>query len=705
MYKLTSLLLALLCPIISFANEVYSIKGLVTDNENRPMPGAHILVSGTSLGVASAPDGSFLIDNLPSGTYTLNTSFAGYNTEYITIQVPSEEPVLINLRPAVYNINQIVVTGTRNPKPLKDSPVLTQVLTTGSLEAADMPEVATALENTLPGIEFSYGAYGSNINMFGLSGNYVLFLRDGNRLAGENNGNIDYSRLTLLGTDRIEIVRGASSVLYGSNAMAGVVNIISAPQMDPVSVEIYSRQSNFNTNLTEAKAGFKLGDFVSRTTYKYNHTDGYDLNDLAYDGRTLERTTTHRLAQQFRWTPGHRLEMEAAGSIFKSHVDASLPLRNNKLNDDKDIVIGGKYHINRNSTLEAVWHYDNYRIFEKENQDLSLQYDNRYQNARLTGDIKINNSTRLVAGVEYQEEALEAPRNRIYDKIYNHEQVGYAQSEFTVNPNFTLTAGFRVNFISDHGSHTTWQSAAMYKAGAVTLRANVGTGYRAPTLKEKHMVYQAPTSFPIYVYGNPDLQPETSLYTAVSAEVSFTSLNFSVNVYRNSVREMIIEVMRPYNPSQDPVMDYYYENIENAEIKGVELIFLWKPVNRIIVRGGYGYTHSHDLKIDRQLTGSRKHNGNINVNYGFRHKYLSAINLQGNYYGAMTRSIYDQDTGEETTDDLDHFTLWKALITVKAAQPLSIQFGVDNIFNFTDPETFATFSPGRTFFVSARFSL
>lgn len=228
MYKLTSLLLALLCPIISFANEVYSIKGLVTDNENRPMPGAHILVSGTSLGVASAPDGSFLIDNLPSGTYTLNTSFAGYNTEYITIQVPSEEPVLINLRPAVYNINQIVVTGTRNPKPLKDSPVLTQVLTTGSLEAADMPEVATALENTLPGIEFSYGAYGSNINMFGLSGNYVLFLRDGNRLAGENNGNIDYGRLTLLGTDRIEIVRGASSVLYGSNAMAGVVNIISA---------------------------------------------------------------------------------------------------------------------------------------------------------------------------------------------------------------------------------------------------------------------------------------------------------------------------------------------------------------------------------------------------------------------------------------------------------------------------------------------
>jgi outer membrane receptor protein involved in Fe transport len=71
----------------------------------------------------------------------------------------------------------------------------------------------------------------------------------------------------------------------------------------------------------------------------------------------------------------------------------------------------------------------------------------------------------------------------------------------------------------------------------------------------------------------------------------------------------------------------------------------------------------------------------------------------------MTRSIYDQDTGKETTDDLDHFTLWKALITVKAAQPLSIQFGVDNIFNFTDPETFATFSPGRTIFVSARFSL
>lgn len=705
MYRLTLLILALLWPLGLFSNEAYSIKGLVTDNDNLPMPGAHILVSGTSIGVASGPDGSFVIVNIPSGTYTLNTSFAGYTTEHVKVQVPSDEPVILKLKPSVYNINQIVVTGTRNPKPLKDSPILTQVLTTYSLEAAGLPDLTAALENTIPGIEFSYGAYGSNINMFGLSGNYVLFLRDGNRLVGENNGNIDYGRLSMLNTDRIEIVRGASSVLYGSNAMAGVVNIISEPQITPVSVELFSRQSNYNTNLTEVTAGVKAGELVSRTSYKYNHSDGYDLNDLAYDGRTMEKTTTHRLAQQFRWTPDHKLEMEASGSVFKSHVDASLPLRNNKLNDDIDMVVSAKYHVNYNSTVEAVWHHDNYRIFEKEDQDLTLQYDNRYQNARLTSNIKIADHSSLTAGAEYQKEALSAPRNKIYDRMYNHDWVAYLQEELTISPVITLTGGFRVNYNSDYGTHTTWQSAAMYKAGVLTLRGNVGTGYRAPTLKDRHMEYQAPTSFPIFVYGNPDLKPETSLYTSLSAEFSFTDLNFSVNLYRNAVKDMIIEVMEPYDPSQSPEMVYFYQNIEDAEIKGVELAFLWKPVDRMVVRGGYGFTHSHDQKIDRQLTGNRKHSGNVNINYGFKYKYLSAVNIQGNYYGAMTRSIYDQDTGEETTDDLDQFTLWKALLTIQAAEPLSIQFGVDNIFDYTDTDTFATFSPGRTFFVSARFSL
>src|SRR5690554_7870507 len=82
----------------------------------------------------------------------------------------------------------------------------------------------------------------------------------------------------------------------------------------------------------------------------------------------------------------------------------------------------------------------------------------------------------------------------------------------------SLSGGLRLNYNSDYGYHGTWQTAARVSWGDFSFRGNVGTGYKSPTLKDRHMEYQAPTSFPIYVFGNPDLIPETSLFTGLSAE-------------------------------------------------------------------------------------------------------------------------------------------------------------------------------------------
>lgn len=701
-----SVLLALLLGCVNlFAADTYSISGVITDAESNPLPGAHVFVNGTSRGAASSSDGTFIIRNLPPGNYTLNISYSGYGTEHNKIELPLSAPLTIVLKPVIYNINQIVITGTKNPKPLKESPVLTQLISSSKLAASGNMEIMSALENSVPGIEFSHGAYGSNVSMMGLSGNYVLFLKDGNRLAGENNGNIDYHRLSLINADRIEIVRGASSVLYGSNAMAGVVNIITEPQIEDFSFDLLSRQTAFNTNLTEISAGIKNGELTSRTSYKYDHTDGYDLNDKPSDGRTMEKTTTHKWSQLFRWTPSHSFEMEASGSAYKNHVDASLPLRNNKLNDNLDMVIKAKYHINRNSTLEAVWHQDNYRIFEKDGHNTELQYDNIFQNARLAGNIKIGDHSRLTAGAEYLNEGLTAPRNKINERIYNDDWIGYLQQEAKITKWMTLTAGLRMNYNSDYGNHATWQSSAMIKKEYLSIRANLGTGYRAPTLKERNMEYQAPTSFPIFVFGNPELQPETSIYAGLSTEFSFDKLNFSFNIYQNSVDEMILEVMEPYNPAESPAMIYYYQNIEEVKIRGLDFLFLWKPLPALIASGGYGLIHAEDQKKDRQLTGSRKHSGNINLNYKFDARFSPALNMQANYYGKMSRSIYDQFSGEETISQLDDYSIWKVLGSLNPLEQLTIQLGVDNIFNFTDKETFASFSPGRTVFVSVRLAI
>ena len=133
-------------------------------------------------------------------------------------------------------VDEIVVTATRTPLMLKNTPVITRVITAREIENRGAATIQEVLEGELAGVEFHQAGYGSSLSFQGLDARYVLFLVDGERMAGETYGNIDYSRIPLANIERIEIVRGASSVLYGSNAMGAVVNIIT--KMPQKKVEI-----------------------------------------------------------------------------------------------------------------------------------------------------------------------------------------------------------------------------------------------------------------------------------------------------------------------------------------------------------------------------------------------------------------------------------------------------------------------------------
>ena len=125
-------------------------------------------------------------------------------------------------------LETVVVTATRTPKLLKETPVVTRVITEADISRSGKPDIGALLEQQLPGVEFSIGmGQNTQINMSGFGGGGILFLLDGERMAGETLDNPDYSRLNLQNVERVEIVKGAASSLYGSSATGGVVNIIS----------------------------------------------------------------------------------------------------------------------------------------------------------------------------------------------------------------------------------------------------------------------------------------------------------------------------------------------------------------------------------------------------------------------------------------------------------------------------------------------
>ena len=131
-------------------------------------------------------------------------------------------------------LEEIVVTATRTPKALKDVPVVTRVIGSDELRKADATNIQDLLTEEIPGLEFGFSmTQETSLSMSGFGGSAVLFLVDGERLAGETMDNVDYNRLSLGDVGRVEIVKGASSALYGANAVGGVVNLISREDTAP----------------------------------------------------------------------------------------------------------------------------------------------------------------------------------------------------------------------------------------------------------------------------------------------------------------------------------------------------------------------------------------------------------------------------------------------------------------------------------------
>jgi outer membrane receptor for ferrienterochelin and colicins len=129
---------------------------------------------------------------------------------------------------SMYYLNDVVVTGTRTPKLLKDTPIQTRLITSADIEKVDATNAEDLLQQEMPGVEFSYAMNQlKHMNLCGFGGQGILFLVDGERLAGETMDDVDFTRLNMANVERIEIVKGAASALYGSNAGGGVINIMS----------------------------------------------------------------------------------------------------------------------------------------------------------------------------------------------------------------------------------------------------------------------------------------------------------------------------------------------------------------------------------------------------------------------------------------------------------------------------------------------
>ena len=226
----------LLAAVPEIMSARYVVRGRITDKNSEPLAGAGIVVRGLS-GVGAMTDarGEYSLEIPDNEPHTVVVSFMGFMTQSRLVRPESGRnagrkdvcPELTEnfaLEENPMTIDQVVVTGTRTPKTLMEVPIVTRVISGPDISRSDATNIQDLLITELPGIEFSYSMDQQvNVNLQGFGGSSVLFLIDGERIAGETLDNIDYNRLNLDNIERIEIVKGGASSLYGSNAVGGVL--------------------------------------------------------------------------------------------------------------------------------------------------------------------------------------------------------------------------------------------------------------------------------------------------------------------------------------------------------------------------------------------------------------------------------------------------------------------------------------------------
>ena len=596
-----------------------------------------------------------------------------------------------------FNLGEIVVTGTRAPKLLKDTPVQTRLITAKDIAKADAGNIEELLQQEMPGIEFSYAMNQQvHLNFGGFGGQGVLFLVDGERLAGETMDDVDFNRLDMSNVERIEIVRGASSALYGSSAGGGVINIITRKAKKSWSANFngrYGRHAQRRLGATLSTKGKNLSNTFS---VYYSGLDNYDVKSADKPVTRVVSTIYGHDSWNFKdkltWTPLQGLDISGrAGYYYKQIVrESATPERY------RDYSAGARadWHIDENDHIELNYSFDQYdksTLYKISGRDVR-NYSNVQNSIRGVFNHTFGRGDILTVGADFMHDYLMNSKLDGRERQQNSADV-FVQYDWIASPKWEVVATARYDYFSDGSlSRLTPKLSVRYRAMRnLNLRLAYGMGFRAPTLKEKY--YEFDMAGIWIVKGNPALKPEQSHNVNFSADYTRRNYNFTLTAYYNRVIDKISTGMPYYIPGQGKIPYLDYINLDRYNIVGGELTAQAAWNNGMSAKISYSYTHeraSRDKEgntANRQYIPARPHSLTARVDWhkAFSRKYEMTVGLNGRFLSAVDNCEYADyyDIAAGTINvHYPAYTLWKLSLSQVVCGKFKINLALDNIFNY-----------------------
>jgi outer membrane receptor for ferrienterochelin and colicins len=596
-----------------------------------------------------------------------------------------------------FNLHELVVTGTRTPKLLKDAPVQTRLITAADIRKADATNIQDLLQSEMPGVEFSYAMnQQTHLNFAGFGGQGVLFLVDGERLAGETMDDIDFQRLTMAGVKRIEIVRGASSALYGSNAGGGVINIITQDGGRPWALNVNARLSRHHQQRYGAVFSINRRRISNMLDVSYSGISNYDVkNGPAPQARvftTVYGDKTLNVKDKFIYRPCDGLKLTARAGYFYRTLKRTpdIPERYR----DLSVGLRATWEISRRDNVDVTYSFDEYdkSDYQRLTRRNIRDYSNVQNGIRAVWNHSLGDEAILTAGAAYMHDYL---FNRNLDGQKRQQDCAdvFAQIDWNVSRRWELVGALRYDYFSDgHHSRLTPKLTARYLANRhLTLRFSYGMGFRAPTLKEKYYNFDMAGIW--IVQGNPALKPEMSHNMNISAEWTKGHYNMTATAYYNRVSNKLATGIPYTRFGNDKQLYLDYMNLNNYSIYGAEATLQARWDGGWGARLSYAFTKEHLPKdgngntINNQYIPAREHSLTCRLEWDrqlSRHYGLN-IALHGRFLSAVSnveyRDYYNISKGT-TTVRYPAYTLWKLSSIQRIGPAVSITLAVDNILNY-----------------------
>lgn len=656
----------------------------------------------------------------------------------------TQDEKVIYMKEDDLGINEVVVTGSRTARPIKMSPVTTQVLGGKALVDAGYSNLQQALQQETPGLNIQKVGFGNEISMQGLDARHVLFLMDGERMTGDMAGNLDYERFNLHAIDRVEIVKGASSTLYGSRAAGAVINLITKKTDKPLSIDAGIRYGQMNErnykhpqpkdflymfeqnadrpNLQSwVSAGFKAGKFTSQTDVWYSESDAFYMYQAENDKKVYTKEANPFLphdiivvsnavrppmgiegkehitvSQKLYYNPNPNLSVLVYGSSF--FMNTYDLIQDMTFSQARDWTAGTKvtYHVKDWFSVTGSLHADFYDRFKRHERIDKRQkdYESSIYQPRLTVTSNYFNGHSLILGMEHTSDELTSDR---FSGNANHdlktralkETEYFLQDEWTINPRWMISAGIRTNFSKAFGFMGMPKVAAKYSPDKHwSLRANYSMGYRSPSIKELFFNWDHLGMF--MIRGNENMRPEKNNYFSLGAEYSNDRLFVSGTAYGNYFRDKIEGVWRIY----DMQYNFEYTNLSQQRLLGLEVLARWSVLDCLTLNGTYSFVDvSKNKGIQVNTTSPHAATASMDYKYMKKNYRLNAV-FSASYIGGKKFDVQDRVFVKEENKsydayfrcDLPQYVLCNLSVSQTFWNKVKLTLGMDNLFNYV-PKT------------------